>query len=142
VKARRPRQSGFSLIEALAALVLIASVGMALYGWINSNLITLQRVKHHADKAVVVRNVLAWFKQLNPMEQPSGTTEIAGWRVEWDSRELRPPTDNVGHPGGIGLFQVALYDVRVRIGYPGENLEELALRQVGYRQVRQPELLF
>ena len=31
-------QRGFTLIEAIVAMVLIASTGMALFSWINSNL--------------------------------------------------------------------------------------------------------
>ncbi len=138
----RSAQSGFTLLEALVSLVLIAGIGMALYGWINSNLIGLQRVKYHNEKAMVLRNVLEWMKQVNPMEQPEGSREINGWQVAWESREIAPPKDGVGHPGGIGLFQVALYDTRVTVSYPGEVLDEVTLRQFGYKQVRKPESLF
>ncbi len=45
MKRSQNRQHGFTLIEAIVALVLIATAGMALFSWINSNIITLNRIQ-------------------------------------------------------------------------------------------------
>jgi general secretion pathway protein I len=134
-------QRGFSLLEAIVALALLASVGMALLGWLNSSLIGLRRVQEVAAAQAAVRGALAYLETINPMATPEGETELGEWRVRWQAREVEPAREGAGYPSGVGLFDVGLYDTRVWLERDGQAIEEFVLRQVGYRKAREQESL-
>lgn len=134
-------QRGFSLLEAIVALALLASVGMALLEWLNSSLISLRRVQEAAAVQSAARSALAYLETINLMVTPEGETELGEWRVRWQAREVEPAREGAGYPSGVGLFDVGLYDTQVRLERNGRTIEEFVLRQVGYRKVREQQAL-
>ena len=134
-------QRGFSLLEAIVALALLASVGMALLSWLNGSLISLRRVQEVAAVQATARDALAYLDTINPMLTPQGETELGEWRLRWQAHEVEPAREGADYPGGIGLFDVGLYDTRVWLEWDGRAIEEFVLRQVGYRKVREQQML-
>lgn len=133
----RRRNRGFSLLEAIVALVLVASTGVAVFSWINVNLITLNRSRAQAVAATATRNALEVMRSVNPGEQPAGSVEIDGWTYEWNATELQPMVNGAGYPGGMSLFDVGLFDTRVRVLHEGSAVADFQLRQPGYKQARE-----
>lgn len=134
--------AGFSLLEAIVALALVASVGITLLSWLNGSLIGLRRVQAVSETQVARRNALTYLEQINPMAAPEGEAELGGWRLRWQAREIEPAQDGVGYPAGTSLYLIGLYDTTVRLDRGEGETEEFMLRQVGYRQVREPALLY
>ena len=134
------RNAGFSLLEAIVALALVASVGMTLLSWLNNSLLGLRRAQAVSDIQAARRNALAYLETLNPMVTPQGEAELGGWRLRWQAREVEPTRDGVDHPIGISLYLMGLYDTRVWLERGPDATDEFVLRQVGYRQARQPSL--
>lgn len=79
---RRP-ESGFGLLEALVALVLLSSIGFAILAWAQQNLDTMQRMKGFYAEQTVRRQVIDLAKTLNPMKEPAGESVIDGKRFVW-----------------------------------------------------------
>jgi len=52
------RQSGFTLLEAVVSMVLISGAGFALFGWINSNIIALNRIQETNTRSAATQNVV------------------------------------------------------------------------------------
>ena len=67
-------QRGFSLLEAIVALALLASVGMALLSWLNGSLISLRRVQEVAAVQAAARDASnpALRQALNLLGPPGG----------------------------------------------------------------------
>ena len=132
---------GFSLLEAIVALVIFASAASALYAWIAVTLNGLNRVEaaRQADEATAVG--LAWLETINPMEQPRGEVEIGHYRLGWQADLVVPSVDGVSPRGGLSLYELGLFEVQVQIEGNTEPVE-FSVRQAGWRQVRQPALGF
>jgi general secretion pathway protein I len=134
---------GFSLIEAVVALALIAGVGMALFSWINSNIEALGRVQDANSRAAATANVLEFMSTVNPMTLPEGKADLGGYRMTWKAAAVTAAQDGTGYPTGMSLYQFALYDNLIAIektdGTPWFNF---TLRQVGYKKVRDLRLPF
>ena len=128
---------GFTLLEAIVALVLLSTSGIAIYSLINSNLIGFNRVRAVATRTVAVRNALEWMHQINPAETPEGTTESNGLRIDWQARPLAPMIDGHGYPRNISYYQMGLFDTEVAVSRDGDEIAFFHLRQVGYRKVRE-----
>jgi general secretion pathway protein I len=137
--AASKRQRGFTLLEAIVAMVLVGTAGMALFDWINVGMAGLNRVREANLRSEAMRNAVAHLDSLNPMLRPAGETDFGAYRVRWDARPLGEAQDALGYPQGIGLHQVALYETDVRIVDPdGRGWFDFRMRQVGYKQIRFP----
>lgn len=127
---------GFSLLEAIVAIVLISSSGIALYSWINSSLMSVNRARDVMDEQQIVRETLPYIQTINPMLSVNGNKRLGKYEISWNSTLLEPPRDGVDFPDGLSIYQVGLYDLHVTV-----KREDLTItyqvRQVGYQKVRE-----
>ena len=139
----RSRIRGFSLLEAIVALALIGGVGMALFSWINSNIMALGRVQDANGRAAATVNVLEFMSTVNPMLTPEGKATLGSYRVSWKAVPVTAAQDGANYPSGISLYQFALFDNLVALEtLDGTPWFSFTLRQVGYRKVRDLRLPF
>jgi general secretion pathway protein I len=129
------RASGFSLLEAIVAMTLVAIAGLALFSWINASFDSINRLDAATARARAQLNALEWMKTVNPMVRPSGVETQGSLRIEWESRELAPAQRSLSEMNTPGLFVVALYEVTVKVEQlPSVPRFVIVLRQMGYRR--------
>lgn len=128
---------GFTLLEAIVALALIASAGMALFAWINTSLQSLSRVQEVNARAAATINVLEYMAQVNPMAAPQGAADLGVYRLAWNAAPISAIDDGTNYPQGLSLYQLALYETRVSVMRATGDWFEFRLRQVGYKKVRE-----
>jgi general secretion pathway protein I len=133
VTARGAR--GFTLLEAIVALVIFSMGSMALYGWLATNLRTLERVEASRSEAMLARAALDVVRHVNPMADPTGGREAGAIRVEWRARPVEPVRRSVTQVGIPGPFEVGLYELEVRVLERGVPRHDFRVRQVGYRYI-------
>ncbi len=137
--ARHPR--GFTLLEAIVALALVAGLGGAIFVWVNQSLASVNRVNEVYAELEARRNMAQWLRMLNPMVQPSGRRDFGDFVLEWSSKPLVGPVDQMGYPAGTGLYEVGLYEVRML--WRGRGTEIVDTRTLaGYRKVRTLDVPF
>lgn len=129
----RPSAGGFTLLEAIVAMVVFSVGTVALYGWLATSLRTLERVEASRERGAVTQAALGVVRRSNPMEQPTGSRELGDLRVEWSSRPVEAPRPAVTQVGVPAPFQVGLYELDVRVLREGRAVERFSVRQVGYR---------
>ncbi len=135
------KQYGFSLLEAIVALAILASVGMGLFAAMNQSLNMVARAEAVRERESVLRNVVAWVQVVNPGVQPEGEHVLGDVLLRWTSEPVEEPRDaSTGHVRA-GLYRVGLYRMRIEIDRDGQPFAELELRRVGYEQIRRPEAL-
>ena len=135
---RQHKQRGFTLIEAIVAMVLIATSGMALFSWINSNIITLNRVQEINNVNAATVNALEYLNTVNPWTNPEGQASLGTYRITWKAVQTTEARDGAAYPYNIGLFQLNLYQTKVTLqGANGQPWFEFSLQQVGYKKVRE-----
>lgn len=132
------KQLGFTLIEAIVALVLIATTGMALFSWINSNIITLNRVQENNAENAATVNALEYMNNINPMISPEGQASLGSYRLSWKAEATAEPRNGTGYPSGIGIYRFAMYQTKVTIQKSdGQFWFAFTLQQIGYTKIRQ-----
>ncbi len=128
---------GFTLLEAIVALVVFSMGAFALYGWLSTNTIALQRIRDRQQVEVAMHSALDLIRRSNPMENPAGQRQLGDLTVTWNSEPVEPPKPGVDQSGTPDVFMVGLYDVQVRVTRGGDQLHAFHVRQVGWRQVRE-----
>lgn len=133
---------GFTLLEAIVALVIFSTAGLALFSWINQNLQALARAQEVSEVARAKRNVLEFMGDINPMLRGAGGNDFGLYKVAWRSAETRAPRDNSGYPTGNGSFSVALYRTTIDVTRAnGARWFSFELMQAGYRRLGPPTQL-
>ncbi len=133
----RRHQAGFTLLEAIVAMLLISGAGMALFAWINTELGNVAKVQESNERAEAMVNAVEFMHSINPMLRPQGKMVFGTYKIEWLAKEVTAVQDGVSYPQGISLFQLALYDTLVTIRRPDGLLWfDFTLRQVGFKRVR------
>lgn len=136
------KNQGFTLLEAVVALVLIATTGMALLDWVNNNLMNLNRMQAMQQRNEAIRGALVFMESVNPLEHPEGSQAIGVYTFTWQAQLVEPAKDGVSFTGDVGFYQLGLYDVQVTISINNQMITQFMVRQVGYKQVRKPSLDF
>ena len=136
-----PRKAaGFTLLEAIVAMVVFTLGAFALYGWLATNLITLDRIGKRQEQEVAYASALDLVRRSNPMQTPAGQRAVGDMTVFWRSIPVEDPKPNVDQAGSSGLFVVGLYLVNVRVSRGEREIGTFRVRQIGWKQVRQFEL--
>lgn len=136
------RQAGFTLLEAIVALVLISGAGLALFSWMNGNIMALTRIHDANARSEATINILEYIERVNPMLAPEGRAPLGTYSIQWRSQPISRITEGANYPRGISLYQMALYSTTVTVtSEGGQTWFELQLQQVGYKKVRTLSLL-
>ena len=108
--APSPRAArGFTLLEAIIALVVFSMGAMALYGWLSTNIITLNRIKERQQVEASMLSALDMIRRTNPMETPAGQRQAGALQVVWTSVPVEPARPNAHHHiMAIAAFSLAL----------------------------------
>jgi general secretion pathway protein I len=122
--------SGFGLLEAIVALVILGSIGLTLFGWINHNLEAATRLRGVEQRARAQLEAQAWLATLNPAKQPEGEVVIGQLQLSWRSELVEPMRDEFdlfGHL--VPRWRLGLYRVTARVrqvgGDQGDEWQQL-----------------
>jgi len=137
----RPDARGFTLLEAIVALAILAAGTMALFAALNGALRSIERAEAAARLDTAKQNAIALLETINPMLRPEGEEQIGEVRVRWRSRVIAGPSEGLTEFYSPGLYEVGLYELDAELWRNAELEGRLTLRRAGWRQVRQPEVL-
>jgi prepilin-type N-terminal cleavage/methylation domain-containing protein len=134
------RRAGFSLIEALVALI-IAALALSAALALQQQLADGQRRYQQAlATAALERDAMALTADINPTAQPTGAATLAGGRtVRWTATPSSGPMLNAGSAGAGRRFELRLYRVWVQI-FDERNavVGQLSFDRVGWRKLDRP----
>jgi len=137
------RNKGFTLLEAIVALVLIGGVGMALFTWINSSIVALRRVEDANNRNEAITNAVEYMQAVNPMQRPEGKANFGNYRIVWKSSPLSDTVDGSAYPQGVSLYQLALYETVIDATKADDpHWFEIKINLAGYKKVRELKLPF
>lgn len=141
MRSDRRSAAGFSLLEAIVALAILAAAGLALFAAIAQSVRMTERAERAREADTALRNALAWSEHLNPMQQPHGELVMGAYRLRWTSEPVEPERDAVTGYLQPGLYRVGLFRLRMELWRDGALAQATERLRVGYRQVREPARL-
>jgi len=131
---------GFTLLETMVALVIFSGSAMALAGLINTNLLTLSRVREVNAQIPVVHNAIAEIRALNLATAQQGRFDLNDYVIRWQATLLEPKRQSQNRDGYIGYHEVGIYDVVFTLSRDNVVVGTYTLRHTGFETVRGPSL--
>ncbi len=133
------REHGFSLLEMIAALTILAIGSVVLFNWLGQTMGQLTRFQNMERTSLAKLQAIQYLTTQNPSLRPSGAQAFETFRMEWKSEPLSETRESVSPENGLGIYQLDLYNVQVStFDASGREWFKFPVRLVGYRQVRQP----
>jgi prepilin-type N-terminal cleavage/methylation domain-containing protein len=132
-------QAGFTLIEVLVALTILAAALLGFYEFLSSSLAAARRAYEASAVYDRQQNAIALSTHLNPMEQPGGTFDLGQYRIRWKAFPVGEVRRNTAYPTGSGPFSVDLY--RVVLDFPDDpTVAAVEVVKLGYRREQSGEI--
>lgn len=132
----RRRQQGFSLLEAIVALTIMATSLLALYAWLSTSTFALGRARATAQALQEARAAKAIVEAVNPMAEPDGRRELGPLEVTWKARPLTDRRTGMSRAGTATQFDFRLYDMEVEVRRDGEVVRDFSMRKAGWEAAR------
>ena len=120
-------------------MVVFSLGAFALYGWLSTNVITLDRIRLRQEQEVAYASALDLVRRSNPMQVPAGKRDIGDMTVRWHSYSVEDPKPNVDQSGSNGIYLIGLYTVYVEVKRGDRRIGRFRVRQIGWKQVKQVE---
>ncbi|CAB5680522.1 prepilin-type N-terminal cleavage/methylation domain-containing protein [Aeromonas dhakensis] len=125
------KQQGFSLLEAIVALTILAGASMALFGWIGGSLRQLNRSEFYIESTPALTSALEYLKFQDLASRPSGDFVSGDLLVHWQAVAIEK--DVAGVQGSN--FLLSLYDVELQVRKGQQSLPPLKTRLVNYHRL-------
>lgn len=133
------RQRGFSLLEMIAALTILAIGSGVLFSWLGQTTAQLTRFQGQEKASLARLQAIDFLSGQNPTITPSGKQAFDGFSMKWKSEPATEVRESISPTGSLGLYQVSLYNVQVStFDRSGQAWFQFSVKLVGYKQVRQP----
>lgn len=136
-RPQRRREQGFSLLEAIVALALVATTGLALMAWINASLNEVNRLQQREAQARLLLAATQAVQTIDPMKKPQGQMALGSITLRWQAEPDAPAMRSAGFEGaGVGNFEMQLFSVRTQASDASSGAEiSFDATLVGYRFV-------
>lgn len=131
---------GFTLIEAMVALVIFSMAAMGIYSWINTNLISLNRVAVVAESEFVVDSAIERLKLVDLRSETEGSFDVAGYLVQWRAELVEPWRQGKTQQGGLGIYDFGLYDIHLELLKDGLPQSSFQYRHTAWFKARELNL--
>lgn len=134
---RRPASAGFTLLEAIVALTVMALALIPLITFIAQSSDQLMRAADANERSIVTQSVLALMDPINPMAEPEGALPLdEEISVSWTSQAIVPPNEAAMVGTLLPGFRIGFYGVTVSVTRDRAPWFDFQMRKVGYQNMR------
>ncbi len=125
-------QCGFTLLEAIVAMVIMATTLIALYAWLSSNTIAVTRAQAVSQGLDDARIALAVIEGINPMQTSTGSRDVGPVSVRWTATAVTDRRTGVTATGEAAPYDFTLYDLQVETLREGRTTHAFQVRRAGW----------
>lgn len=129
-------RDGFSVMETLVAMALLAIAVIPLYALLQTLADGAARIESTSQMLGVEESALAILETFDPMAEPEGEQMLGDWRLSWTSELIASESPATGYMGS-SIYQLSLFDVTATL-QQGARVRTIELRRVGWVQVTDP----
>ena len=130
------RASGFTLLEAIVALVIMAAVIIPLLSFVSATAQALITAAETNERSFAQQAAVAMLESVNPVVEPSGQLLLDQYvTVSWISETTIPQMSDISLGSPLSGFNFGFYKMTVTLARPDRDpWFSFEMRKAGYRQ--------
>ena len=128
----RSKEKGFTLIEAIVALVILSGAMLVTFAWTDNVLRQSEKIVHRVDAHKILKNFLADLDSVDEIEVGEKFTQHENYSLMWKT-ELVDEAPGVLSNGVKSNFDLSLFSVYIEIRRGGEMIAIYNTRKTGFR---------
>ena len=128
----RSKEKGFTLIEAIVALVILSGAMLVTFAWTDNVLRQSEKIVHRVDAHKILKNFLADLDSIDEIEVGEKFTQNENYSLMWKT-ELVDEAPGVLSNGVKSNFDLSLFSVYIEIRRGGEMIAIYNTRKTGFR---------
>ncbi|MFL0796682.1 MAG: prepilin-type N-terminal cleavage/methylation domain-containing protein [Cellvibrionaceae bacterium] len=137
IYSQNSRNLGFTLLEAVVAIAIFAVSASAIFSWVNSNMITLQKVELANKKNAAMLSAIDLVSTMPIAESREGEISVGELRVLWESDKSDYSGDVYDEQYSKTINAAALYDVSVEVFLSANKISSFEIQLLGLNKVRE-----
>lgn len=130
------RCAGFTLLEAIVALVILSGGLMAAYAWFGQDIRYMIKVNDLSLEETAISEAVDRLALEDFGQRTEGSFPWGDYQVDWVATPLEAPRAGRSPDGGGSLYGFTLYQVQLSLFYQGRLFASPHLRMVKSRKVR------
>jgi general secretion pathway protein I len=131
------KEHGFSLVEAVVALVILSASGIALATWFSLSMENLIRLEEKQRSQLVLDNLFEYFSTLQLKEEKKDEQlDIEDYDIVWSATLVEPEQVGRSLAGTISNFDLALYRIEFTIKKGQVEIGQFQTKKTGFKKVR------
>jgi len=123
---------GFSLLEAIVALAILAAALLGAYTWVGTDMAAIVRVRDLALEEAAVQQAVAEIEQFDLATQSRGSIAWRDFDVHWQAQPVEDTRPGRTPVGGQGRWDFTLYEVQLQVLLGGRLIGTPSLRMLRY----------
>lgn len=106
---------GVSLLETLAALVVLSAGAAVMLTWFSQSATALSRLKDAEAVELARLTALDYVRAINPVSRPNGDITLDKYRIAWTSRSIADSVRAVNGLGAAGRYEISLHALDIQV---------------------------
>ncbi len=139
VKCAGRSAGGFTLLEAVVAIAIFSMAATAVYAWVNTNLMALEKVNNVYQRSSAIDSAVAFISTVDIVSRPEGSAELADMRIEWQGVPTQYAADVLDPQNAPTINLAQLYSVTVTIYLSGMITYQFQTNVLGLKKIRNLE---
>lgn len=132
------KERGFTLIEAMVAIIILSSSLFATFSWVNVGIETLVRAENTLEQEVLIDELIEQLYVTNLSDVRKGRLERGVLVLEWQASPV-DSRSGVNNRGVRGLYDHTLHELKIDVLRGGNKVGSHRTRMVTSRRVRNPQ---
>jgi general secretion pathway protein I len=134
----RDNSKGFTLLEAIVALAVMALALIPLVSFITQSANELLRAGESNERSFVMQSALALMDPINPMDEGSGKIPLdREITLTWESQAIVEPNPGIQVGSGLAAYRLGFYKVHITVNRGQAAWFDFDMRKVGYERTAQ-----
>ena len=131
----RHKDDGFSVLEAMVAIAILAAGLLPLLALQGQFVKTVTRIEQAEQSLSAQDNALGLMHTVNLTETPKGEVVFEGYIINYEAKAAILPAPIRDVSGLPGRYDLTLYDVVLKISYDSGAEEEFSIKAFGWREI-------
>lgn len=130
-------QRGFTLVEAMVAIMILTMSLFAVYGWANVSIQMLVRSDEVLTQELMLKELSEQLSIINLKAQPSGEIALHDLQANWIATPVESASGR-NNIGTIGYYDHTLYQIDIEVMHGRQIVATYVTRKVESIRTRDP----